>query len=256
MVPGHPWRVSRGVVFLLLGLVATASAEPPSAPPSAPPAAPPNEPAAESPRIAIEVEIAAAGGRVFYGVPESDRAIVEVVFMGSQVTPEVLAALADPLAKLPHLRKLTLASNAIRDDDLRSLASLQQIEDLQLNCDLTGAGVAHLANLRGLTSLGFFCSEQLTDTALIQIRSLPRLKRLRLAYTPRITDTGLKLLRTLPALEELTLRSTAVTPEGLDVLKEFPALKRVSLAGRAADPFTPKRLRQLSAELPGCEVTN
>ena len=252
MVPAHAWRVARSVALLLLGLVATARAEPPTTPP----AAPPNEPAAESPRIEIVVEIAAAGGRVVYGIPESDRAIVEVVLNGSRVTPEVLASLADPLAKLPHLKKLTLASNAIQDDDLRSLASLEQLEDLQLNCDLTGAGVAHLARLPRLTSLGFFCSAQLTDTALIQIRALPRLKRLRFAYTSRVTDTGLKLLRTMPALEELTLRSTGVTPEGLDVLKEFPALKKVSLAGRSATPFTRDRLRRLQAELPGCEVTN
>ncbi len=87
------------------------------------------------------------------------RTIVEVVFsweVGS--LSEVLASLADPLAKLPHLKKLTLASIAIQDDDLRSLASLQQLEDLQLNCDLTGAGVAHLARLPRLTSLGFFCA--------------------------------------------------------------------------------------------------
>lgn len=249
MGSGHAWRCFWGVV-LTLGLATAAPAEPPTEPLPAP--SPPSQPA----RIDVETEIAAAGGSVFYDVAGPDRSIVEVVLTGSRLTPEVLASLAESLAKLPQLRKLTIASNAIQDDDLRSLAVLQQIEDLQLNCDLTGAGVAHLASLQGLTSLGFFCSEQLTDTALIQIRALPRLRRLRLAYTSRITDTGLKLLRTMPALEELTLKSTAVTPEGLDVLKEFPALKRVSLSGRSGAPFTKERLQRLKGDIPGCELIN
>ncbi|AMV22347.1 hypothetical protein [Planctomyces sp. SH-PL14] len=243
MSSGHAWRCSLGVV-LTLGLMTAALADPPSEPPSQPG------------RIDVEVEIAASGGSVFYDVAGPDRSIVEVVLTGGRLTPEALASLAAPLAKLPKLKKLTIASKLIRDDDLRSLALLQQLEDLQLNCDVTGAGVAHLGSLQGLTSLGFFCSPQLTDTALIQTRTLPQLKRLRLAYTSRITDTGLKLLRTMPALEELTLKSTGVTSEGLDVLKEFPALKRVSVSGSPASSFTRERIRQLKADLPGCEITN
>lgn len=261
MIPGCVWKVVCDVASML-ALAAPVPAEPPAAPPGEPQAAltaeaPRIEPVAIEPLPSeISAEIAAAGGRIFYGDSKSDQSHIEVVLMGSQVTPRVLASLADPLAKLPRLRRLTLMSNAIRDDDLESLAALQQLEDLQLNCHLTGAGVSHLAGLQNLTGLGFVCSEQLTDTALIQIRKLPRLKQLRLFSTPRVTDTGLKLLRNHPALEDLTLKSTGVTPQGLDALKELPALKRLSIAGPPSDPFTRERIQRLQAELPGCTVTN
>ena len=204
----------------------------------------------------VEADIAAAGGRVLYDDTAGDRPIVEVVVLNNELTPADLPSLVTSLASLPHLRKLTLMSGRIRDDDLQHLAPLRQLQDLKLNCHLTGSGVAHLAPLPDLTSLSFVCSGELTDTALIPLRSFPKLKRLSLVATPHVTDTGLKLLRHLPALEELTLKYTGVTSEGLDLLKELPALKRVSLVGSSAAPLSRERIAQLAAELPSCEVTN
>lgn len=202
----------------------------------------------------VEKGARALGGRVLYGDADVDYSIVEVQLTGKNVTPESLGDLVKPLAKLPHLRRLVIISNEIQDDDLRLLAGIPQLKDLQLNCHLTGAGVAHLAPLRELTSLGFFCSQELTDTALIQVKSMPQLKQFRLVATPRVTDTGLKLLRELPALEELTLRYTGVTAKGLDVLKDFPALRKVALTGGQGIDYSSERIRELRAALPECEI--
>jgi hypothetical protein len=201
----------------------------------------------------VEKGATALGGRVLYGDDDVGHAIVEVQLTGKNVTPESLGSLVKPLSELPHLRRLVIISNEIQDDDLRLLAGIPHLKDLQLNCRLTGAGVAHLAPLRELTGLGFFCSQELTDTALIQMKAMTQLKQVRLVATPRVTETGLKLLRDLPALEELTLRYTGVSAEGLDVLKDFPALRKVALAGGRGIDFSTERIRELRAALPECE---
>ena len=211
---------------------------------------------ADEPADEVRTQVEELGGQVVYGDATVGYAIVEVVFRGAgeRVTPESLGSVAKLLATQPHLKRLTVASKLIHDEDLRIFTALPQLEDLQLDCHITGAGVAHLAGLQKLTSLGFFCSPELTDTALIQMKAMRQLKRIRLLATPRVTDTGLKLLRELPALEELTLQYTGVTAEGLDALNGFPALRRLTLTGSFGTPFRGERIQTLRTALPGCEI--
>ena len=81
-----------------------------------------------------------------------------------------------------------------------------------------GSGLAHLAGLGSLTSLGL-SGTNVTDAGLPSLSRLTRLEYLNLEKT-RITDAGLVHLAGLTRCRQLVLQHTEVTPAGAAALEK------------------------------------
>jgi hypothetical protein len=94
------------------------------------------------------------------------------------------------------------SGKALKDQDLRVLASLQNLAALRLkNTGITDAGLNHVAKVTTL-------------------------KRLDLSGTA-VTDAGLKHLADLKEMETLNLFETTISDAGLLTIQEFPSLKQL-----------------------------
>jgi hypothetical protein len=121
------------------------------------------------------------------------------------------------LKDLATLQSLSLGSNPVTDDGLRSLAGLKELRDLSLS------------------------RSRVTDAGLSHLRGLNRLEKLYLNDLP-ITDRGLEHLKGLSSLRELEVFGTGVTQTGADHLSA--ALPRLALTGFEGD--TPTRKKRLA----------
>lgn len=204
---------------------------------------------------AVEDQIKAVGGRVVRDDSSPARPIIEVMIQSARLTDETLASLQEPLRGLPHLRRLTLMSDHMTDEGLRTVAAIPQLRELRFNCHITGCGVPALKALPDLTSLEFVCTAELTDVALENLKDFPMLRSLRLVATPNITDAGLKALADIPHLEDLTLRYTGMTPKGLESLKSLKNLRTLAVTGPSKEPVTDDQIDDLKRSLPNCRVT-
>jgi Leucine-rich repeat (LRR) protein len=123
------------------------------------------------------------------------------------------------IKKLASLEALLISGTAVTDSGLKYIESLRALKRLHLGCTLvTDAGMVHLQKLQNLQELALTTSvggePKVTDTGLLKLKGLPRLRRL---YLPEyITDAGVKRLPELfPDLEVLSLAHTEATDEGL-----------------------------------------
>jgi internalin A len=145
------------------------------------------------------------------------------------------------LAKLPSLRALQLAGNAITDNGLGPIAKLPLLSRLKLaHTYITDRGLATFKPLSRLAELDLFDTE-ISDDGLKELATLRSLTNLDLGMT-EITDAGLAHLRRLPALKRLNLESTAISDAGLCHLAGLESLEELDLSGTA---ITDAGLRQL-----------
>ena len=81
------------------------------------------------------------------------------------------------IGHLASLRSLSVQHMSVSDDDLRSLKRLKNLEHLELEADqITDAGLVHLRNLQRLRLLNLYNANQITSTAMANLRAgLPRL---------------------------------------------------------------------------------
>ncbi len=118
----------------------------------------------------------------------------------------------DPLIDLPGIRHLVFLQGTVRDQDLRRLASLQQLQTLELwnygplrtpeDMDLA------ISHPEGQGHAWPLFHHAVTDHGVAELTKLPHLRELKLSSVP-ITDAGLGYLEELATLESLDL---AVTP--------------------------------------------
>lgn len=146
------------------------------------------------------------------------------------------------LAKLTNLRKLRLNATTVSDRGLAALSGMKQLEELSL----AGTLVRNLATLpESLVSLDL-SNLNLSNDAFARLASLPKLRRLNLAYT------DLKL-RPLPQLQALDLTGTDVDDAMLPTLAQMPELEELLIShGRFTEKgfaaLAPlKKLRRLEA---------
>ena len=140
------------------------------------------------------------------------------------------------------------------------MAGLRRLENLDLdeNPRITGAGLAFLAEMRNLQTLGLG-GNSLTDAGLEHLTALRRLENLGLGENPRITDAGLTCLVEMHGLRTLGLGDTSISDAGLERLKVLKGLKDLELRGTslrtrvwtgygANCPIVPFRATQMPTE--------
>jgi Leucine-rich repeat (LRR) protein len=141
------------------------------------------------------------------------------------------------LGSLNHLKTLNLSDTSrFRDDDLAVLATLTELEDLQLNQDLWRSQARRRS------------STPLTDRVLDHVQGLTRLQILGLANSA-VTDAGLPRLAKLQALEMLDLDGTRVTDAGLDALADLKSLRSLHVTGTGVTKEGAARLRRMCPEV-------
>ncbi len=123
---------------------------------------------------------------------------------------EQLSGLVRTLGRMPRLKKWPRL-RSVNASDLALLVSAKQIERL------------------GFQSVG----TDVSDEALLEIRSLPNLTRLEL-HNVSVTDDWLTGLGQLPKLESLLLFATGVTGKAITV-ESFPALKDIEIWSQEFD---------------------
>jgi Leucine-rich repeat (LRR) protein len=151
-------------------------------------------------------------------------------------------------AKLdPKVRTLSLARSSVSDADMRALAALRGLEELDL--EGTEIGDLGLAELRGLTGLKKLRlgSTTVSDRGLASLSAMTALTELSLSGS-LVRDLG-----DLPAsLETLDLSNTKVTSAALERVAALPRLKRLNLA--YTDAKLPVLPRVQALDLTGTDV--
>lgn len=139
-----------------------------------------------------------------------------------------LGGAVQPMAPGESMLSVDLKDTKITDADLACLAGQGQVAKLNLMRTRIGdAGLAHLADLRGLETLELG-STKITDGGVQRLAGLTALRRLHLGHTD-VSDAGLPALKDLQHLEELWLSQTKVTGPGLAHLRGLPKLVRINL---------------------------
>lgn len=156
---------------------------------------------------------------------KSDDGPVTGVSIGGK--PETFRKVLPYLKKLPKLESLELPECGVTDADLKELASLTKLEDIDLALNkISGAGIKNLAGLKNLKSLVLDkCGLRDDDAA--ALASLTQLEVLQLIDNP-ITNAGAKELHALKNLSKLNLTATKVDDKGVAELKK--ALPKVEIA--------------------------
>jgi len=141
----------------------------------------------------------------------ADGKLVEVNFGGKSFGDGDCAKLAG----LTDLEILDLGQCQLTDAGLDHVAKLTSLDSLSLETakGVTDAGIARLGGLTKLTNLNVG-GTQATDASLDTIGKLTNLQKLSLVTLPGITDAGLPKLDGLKQLNEVWLSGTSVTPEG------------------------------------------
>lgn len=145
----------------------------------------------------------------------------------------------------PELRTLGLLYSRVRGDGLKTVATLKNLEDLNLG-NFQGVirdeDLHPLAGSKSLRSLSLL-NARITDRAMSQFAAMPSLRSLRVGAT-RITDAGLEELKQHQGLESLSVARTRITDRGVEHLEAMKSLKRLRLDSTA---ITDKALKSLTS---------
>jgi beta-lactamase regulating signal transducer with metallopeptidase domain/uncharacterized protein YjbI with pentapeptide repeats/Leucine-rich repeat (LRR) protein len=148
------------------------------------------------------------------------------------------------IAKLSHLKDLRIRGWGLDSSDLKEIAGMLNLQDLNVDMPLDDEGAQHIGGLRNLQTLEIHDSV-LTDAGLKQLANLGQLTSLDLEG--HFTDRGLASLAKLQSLWGLQVRSPYITKAGLRALeRQLPALQFCSEWGavndqaEAEDPLTNK----------------
>ena len=149
---------------------------------------------------------------------------------------EITDAGMEHLARLKHLRDLTLAFTTITDAGLAHLDGLVEMRCLNLSgIPLTDAGLSHLRRMKHLIKLDLNFT-QITDEGLPHLIPCKGLEGLNL-FRARVTDKGLLHLRGAYRLEELDVTDTGVTSFGIErLMRTLPDLAVHNRQGHTSAP--------------------
>ena len=138
------------------------------------------------------------------------------------------------LAQVPELRELELASPLLDDAGILQQTGLGQVESLILDAPrVTDDGLKFLDGWKNLKELTLRC--ELTDAGLPHVAQLGGLRKLTISNT-WITDAGLNRLAALTNLRRLDITYTACTTEGVDRLQRALPDCEILSGGRAPHP--------------------
>jgi hypothetical protein len=179
------------------------------------------------------------GAWQYYMKPDSDEPTGPIWLrrlLGDAFFSDVVYADLSPRQRIPadyqgawrNDRSRKDAAPFLKDDDLRLVATLSKLEELNLsNTDIGDIGLAHLQRLTHLRSLALVYTN-ITDDGLSTIKEMHRLTKLELAGT-NISDSGLAHLTSLSALRELDISDTSITDAGLGHLTKLSGLTRLGM---------------------------
>jgi hypothetical protein len=139
---------------------------------------------------------------------------------------------------------VSLRESKVTDDDLKILAKLPYLENLDLtNTRVSSAGLAHLKGLKNLRVLSLWRTK-VDDKGLEHIKGLTKMWQLVLDET-KVTDAGLVHLKGMTDLEEwLGLVGTQVTDEGLKHLEGLTKLRSLNLRHTRVTEAGVKKLQE------------
>ena len=128
------------------------------------------------------------------------------------------------LGALEHVTALNLAgSREVTDDGLQQLASMPQLQDLDLTGGkLTDRGLAVLQHLRDLRQFEMTWQGGISDAGVAHLRHCDRLEHVNLMGSPT-GDGAIDALQGKPALRRFST-GRLVTDDGLKLLHYFPRL--------------------------------
>ena len=141
---------------------------------------------------------------------------------------------------------------AVSDDDLKNLAGLKSIRNLDLRgCEVTNAGMASLEGLTTLKALRFSGKSgktDVTDASMPVFGKLTNLKVLALDFLKFAASAdGISELSNLKNLEELYIGNTLVDDDSLQVVAtHFPKLKKLRVAASQVSDEGAKHIASLS----------
>jgi hypothetical protein len=173
-----------------------------------------------------------------------------------------------------------LQANQIKDDDLRRLAGLSHLEDLDLSRQpITAAGVAHVAVCKDLKTLSLYITNagvdaipavqkfskleffyfpiQNADQWAVALAKMPALRKA-MAYQSDLSDKGVAELARLPRLEFLYLGGCRnVSDAGLKPLANCKSLRALFLCENqvVGGKMTLAEIARLKQALPDCAIT-
>jgi hypothetical protein len=150
------------------------------------------------------------------------------------------------LTSMPNLKSLTMGGNKLGDAGLQALRQMPGITYLDLigrqgtdaniwAISMSDRGLDAILSLQELRELRFGCTSlgvgvegarfatvsaiNVTTRWLEQMKSLPKLERLKLQGCQKVDDESLAVLTKFPALRELDLKGTSVTDKGLAMFR-------------------------------------
>jgi Leucine-rich repeat (LRR) protein len=101
---------------------------------------------------------------------------------------------------------------AMSETGLDAVLTLKNLQELRFSCVLIGVGIEG-------TRLGEISLLTVTPKWLDELKSLPRLERLKLQGCNKITDDSISTLAAMPSLKEVDLQGTGVTEQGAAKLR-------------------------------------
>jgi len=196
----------------------------------------------ETQRLAV-AKVEAAGLSVVYEFPSNpDRhppkwkidlvgrdalfAVYSLPWQRSKVTDAEMVLVKE----FPHVTHVFLTGTQVGDEGLKHLASLPNLERLELSATkVTDAGLKYLERARNLSYLDLI-GTAVTDAGMEHLQTLPRLAELDLSAT-QITDASTAILKRFPALFHLRADETALTDRSFAHLAGMKGLRRLDLSG-------------------------
>jgi Leucine-rich repeat (LRR) protein len=147
--------------------------------------------------------------------------------------------------------KVNLANTKADDKTLALIAKAwPQLQTLELEgTNVTDTGLVHLEGLSRLKRLALI-NTVITDKGLAHLKGLTQLQVLDLSAT-KITDQGLAPLKGLANLRELSLGLTKITDAGLGELKGLTQLRKLDLF---LSKVTAGGVRELQKDLPRAKI--
>lgn len=176
---------------------------------------------------------------------------IEILDIGSAMITDVGL---ERLSVLPNLKELTIGGNELGDAGLQALRQLPGLTYLDLNgrqgtdsnvwtLSMSDRGLEALLTLKEIRELRFGCTSlgvgiegqrfatvsamSVTSRWLEQMKTLPKLEKLKLQGCDRVDDEAMKVLAAFPALNEIDLKGTAVTEKGAAILRTAKPKARI-----------------------------
>jgi len=153
------------------------------------------------------------------------------------------------IASMSSLEVLNLDSRDIGDDGLRYLRELPLTSLDLFSSRVTDIGCAHLSKIKTLTSLEL-CGGGIRDFGCAQLATLSDLTSLNLSQNESITNRGAACLAALTNLKALNLSNTRVTSDALKFFGGLRMLQSLALYGCTDMENNVERLGVLQSELP------